>query len=117
MIVQGSQTRGPKAIQDGATATGDGTALDIVTPGNGSFRDIAVQVVITGGTATVQFEVTLDGTNWVSLMMISAADLSEAASASANGAFRQSVWGFEQFRARISALSGATVTVTANLVA
>ena len=81
---------------------------------NGGWEQLAVQ--ITGiTTGTVVFEVTIDGTNWVSVGLYSAADwTSIATEATADG-----IWilkqpkGFTYFRARISVNTTGTITVIA----
>jgi hypothetical protein len=93
-------------FQDGAAATGDGTALQVQGWGT-----IGVQVVITD-TATVTFEGTVDGSNWVSAVCSSIASTSGAlvTTATASGMLQCSVAGYSQFRARISSYTSGTVT-------
>jgi hypothetical protein len=69
-------------------------------------------VVITD-TATVTFEATADGSNWVSVACTSIASTSGASSttATASGVYQCPVAGMGEFRARISSFTGGTVTV------
>jgi hypothetical protein len=94
-------------FQDAAAATGNGTTQ--VIPG---WATIGVQVVITD-TATVTFEATADGSNWVSVACTSIASTSGAMSttATASGVYQCPVAGMGEFRARISSFTGGTVTV------
>ena len=85
-------------LQDGATATGNGTAIDGESHIGHRFR-----VRCTGGTATVNLESSDDGTNYDEL---------EALSMTAGSNEIREVTGpHKSLRARISAISGATVTV------
>jgi hypothetical protein len=94
-------------FQDAAAATSDGTALAVA-----GFSTIGLQIVITD-TATVAFEATTDGSNWVASVCSSVASTSGAlvSSATASGLYKCNVAGMAQFRARISAFTGGTVTV------
>jgi hypothetical protein len=94
-------------FQDAETATGDGVSLLI--PG---WATIGVQVVISDA-ATVTFEATADGSNWVSVACTSIASTSGAMSttATASGIYQCPVAGMGEFRARISGFAGGTVTV------
>jgi hypothetical protein len=94
-------------FQDAAAATGTGTALAVA-----GWSTIGVQVVISD-TATVAFEATADDSNWVSRACVSIASTSGALSttATASGLYACNVAGMTQFRVRISAYTGGTVTV------
>lgn len=74
--------------------------------------EIAVQIVASALSATVTFEVTVDGTNWVSIELMPTTDLTDTAlTATATAA---GVWvgklpvGVSGFRARCSAFTSAT---------
>jgi hypothetical protein len=73
---------------------------------------VGVQVVISD-TATVTFEATTDDSNWVSSVCTSTASTTGAlvTSATSSGLYFCNVAGFAQFRARVSAYTGGTVTV------
>lgn len=94
-------------LQSGATATGNGTALNC-----GGLAAVGVQVEgITTGTVT--FEGTIDGSTWYAVRVYKPADGSVATTATADGLFVAPVAGMDQFRARISAYTAGTITVTA----
>ena len=106
-----------KTLQSAAGATGNGTAVECKIAGKRSWRNLTLQV--TGITsATITWEATIDGTNWVATGVLSLADLSTVATTTtANGLFRVPVEGFTQFRARISTYATGTITVTGVLTA
>lgn len=102
-------------MQSAAVATGDGTAL-AVQDGNGIFKVAAIQ--ITGiTTATVTFEITIDGTNWVAIKFTNVTSGTAATTATADGIYVADVTGMRQLRARISAWTSGTITVTGVLSA
>jgi len=78
--------------------------------GLGSSMDVAVQITGTLS-ATITFEVTVDGTTWVAAAMTPAAGGSTVTSATAVGAWSASVGGYAGFRARCSAFTSATTCV------
>lgn len=94
-------------LQDAAAATGNGAALNVA----GTSR-LGLQV---SGTfvGTVTFEATVDGTNWVALVLTPAGGGAAVSTATAPGLFSGSVSGFSQFRGRISAFTSGAVTVDA----
>lgn len=95
-------------FQSGATAIGNGTAQDV-----SGYNTVSIDVVISG-TAGVQFEGSLDGSNYVAMNCILPA-LSNASFSSTTGSFRGvrfNVSGFKFFRARISSYASGTVDVT-----
>lgn len=96
----------PGILQNAATATGDGTAM--VVSGYGT---IGVQVVLTS--ATITFEATIDGTNWVAVLCSLSTDASTSTTATASGLYQCQVAGYNQFRARISTYGTGPVTVKA----
>ena len=82
--------------------------------------ELAVQLVdaTDGGTwsGTVTFEVTVDGTNWVSYELYPTTDLAATAltaTATADGVFFGKSNGFSGFRARLSTATSGTVNITA----
>lgn len=96
-------------LQSAATATGNGVAVDIT----GKTR---VGVQVTGiTTATVTFEVSIDGTNFVAVGLAAAATGTLATTATANGVFYGEAGQYRLLRARISAYTSGTITVTALL--
>ncbi len=102
---------GVTVLQAAAVALGDGTALKVNEAG-------AVGVQIVGITsATITFEGTVDGTNWVSVLAQNVATGATGATASADGIYIANVVGLTQFRARISTWATGTITVTAQRLA
>ena len=92
-------------FQAAAVATADGTAMNV-----GGVPAVAVQ--ITGITsATITFEGTLDGTNWVAVQVASLANGTVATTATANGLYLIPTAGLDQLRCRISTYATGTVTV------
>lgn len=98
----------PVTFQNAATATGNGTTLPV-----DKYTSVGVQVVISD-TATVTFEATSDGTNWVSKTCSSVDDTAATlvTTATASGVYQCNIAGLQLFRARISAYTAGTVTVT-----
>jgi hypothetical protein len=70
-------------------------------------------------TATVAFEGTVDGSNWVVLEAVSVTDSTSivTTSVSAAGMWRVNVLGLAKVRAKVTWTSGTSVTVTAGLIA
>jgi hypothetical protein len=103
-------------LQNAAVANGNGTALAI--------RGLSVTVLTvncsscSGGT-TVNFEVSEDGTNFVSSKATQVGTDTIATSTTASGitVWHSQVGGMQSVRARISAYSAGTVTVTATATA
>jgi hypothetical protein len=95
-------------FQSAAGATGNGTPLAV-----DNYSTVGLQVVISD-TAEVTFEVTSDGTNWVSTVCTQSNDTAGTlvTSASASAAFQCNVAGYQQFRVRVSSFTGGTVTVS-----
>lgn len=108
-----SRQSGVTTLQSAATATGNGTALLL-----DRYTHVAVQVAGTFS-ATVTFEVTVDGANWVSAACLDVSDVNRTHKATTNAA---GVFTFDEFvgvvglRARISAYTSGAVTVVANAV-
>lgn len=94
-------------LQDAAGANGNGTSFSVA-----GLATIALQVIITNA-ATVNFEATIDGTNWVQLNGINIATPGMTAeTTTASGIFLFDVSGLVYVRARISGWAAGTVTVT-----
>ena len=101
-------------MQSAAVATGNGTAM-AVQDGNGIFKIAAIQ--ITGiTTATITFEVNIDGT-WVAIKFTNVTSGTAATTATADGIYVADVTGMRQLRARISAWTSGAITVTGILSA
>lgn len=100
-----------KVMQSAAVATGNGTAIDCVSPTYGALTTLTAQVTgIT--TATITWEATIDGTNWVAIQATNLNDGTEATTATANGLYRVVCLGLVKVRARISAWTSGTIYVT-----
>jgi len=96
-----------ETLQSAAAATGDGTALNVLGHG------VVVAQVTGTFVGTVTFEGTVDGTNFVSVQGISIATGAEATTATATGILQFPCAGLVTFRARVSAYTSGTITVTA----
>lgn len=102
-------------MQNAAVATGNGTAANCYTESDGGYTTLTMQVQgIT--TATITFEATVDGTNWVAVQATNLNSGTAATTVTADGLVRLTVSGFKQVRARISAWTSGTITVTGILV-
>ena len=98
-------------LQSAAVATGDGTAADCTPVADGPYYTLTAQVQgIT--TATITWEGTVDGANWVAIQATNLNSAAAATTATADGLFRLTVLGLRQVRARISAWTTGAVTVT-----
>ena len=100
-----------KTLQAAAVVNGNGTVFNITGLGT-----VAVQVLISGaGTTQVNFEVTVDNTNWAAIKGTTVPATSSLVSITiTSGMFQFDVGGFLQFRARISDTVGViSVTVIA----
>jgi hypothetical protein len=104
---------GVTTLQSAATATGNGSSLLL-----DRYTHVALQVSGTFS-ATVTFEVTVDGTNWVSAACLDVSDTTRTHKATTTAV---GVFTFDEFvgvtglRARISAYTSGSVTVVANAV-
>lgn len=115
MIVEGSGYA-YKRMQVGATTTGDGNSMHPLNVSSGSYSLLTAQVVgITS--ATITWEGTIDGTNWKGILVAPVTTGTAALTATADGIFTVDVTGMLQFRARISAWTSGTITVTGVLTA
>lgn len=97
-------------LQNAAVATGNGNTINV----NGA-ATVGFQV---SGTfvATVTFEVTIDGSNWVSLQVLPSTGTIPVTTATAPGAFTGSCAGYALARARVTWTSGTSVTVVADAI-
>lgn len=98
-------------FQNAAAATANGTAHDATPSSDGPYYSCTFQVQgIT--TATITWEATIDGSNWVAVRAENLNSGTLATTATADGLYRLTVLGFAQVRARISAYTSGTITVT-----
>ena len=98
-------TMGALVMQSAATATGNGTSLPL--------RDKATGLVQVTGTfsATITWEATLNGDDWVAIQATPLATGTAATTATATGLYRITAAGLRAVRARISAYVSGKVTV------
>ena len=101
--IPGAVLQAPTTLHSGATANANGTSLNI-----SGFGAVSMQITGTVGTAVVNFEVTLDGTNWAVVEGIRMFNGSKTATAGHTGVWYIPVVGFIWFRARISNAGGGT---------
>lgn len=94
-------------LQAAAVATGNGSELDVSGMASASFQISGTFV------ATVTFEGTVDGANWIALRARNAATGARATTATAAGVYIADCAGFSLVRARVTWSSGTSVTVTA----
>lgn len=94
-------------LQSAATANGDGSTLDVSGYSSVSF-------VITGTfVATVNFEVTGDGTNWEPLQVVQVGTSTISTASTSTGTFSAAIGSLKTVRARVSGYASGAVTVTA----
>lgn len=99
------------ALHTAAVALADGLSMAPITLTQGHFNKFIAQVKgIT--TATITWECTVDGTNWVGLLMRPTTSDTAALTATADGIYRGDVTGLFAVRARISAWTEGAITVT-----
>lgn len=94
-------------LQSAAAATGNGAVFDVT-----GYSAIGAQVTGTF-VGTVTWEVTVDGSTWVGILLAPPSTGTGALTATAPGVFTASVAGLTQFRARVSAYTSGAITVTA----
>jgi|GEM_PF-6619834 len=95
-------------FQNAAAATQDGNEMYC-----GGQPSVVIQMKGAGFTGTITFEGTVDETNWVSLQAVNVATGAVAATTTADGVFVVPTGGaLSKIRARVSAYTGGTVTVT-----
>ena len=94
-------------MQSAAAATGNGTAVTV--------HDVTTLGMQVAGTfvGTVTFETTIGDSDWGSLQVETVASGAVVTAATAPGIFRATVAGLSQVRARVSAWTSGTITVTA----
>ena len=98
-------------MQNAAVATGAGTAIVCTQADLGAYLSVTLQIQgIT--TATVTFQATIDGTNWVAVLFTNLNDDTTSTSATADGLYRATVLGFNQVRANLTAWTTGTITIT-----
>lgn len=89
-------------LQSGAITNGNGTAVAPINAPD-AYDELTVQ--LTGQiSATVNWEATVDGSNWIALPAANVATAASATTATANGVYRMDVTGLRSVRARVSGL-------------
>lgn len=96
-------------LQSAAVATGDGTRADVA-----NYDTAGIQVTGINGD-TITWEVSIDGTNWVGILVAPVTTGTGALTTTANGIFVVDVAGLAFLRARISTYGSGTITVVALL--
>lgn len=103
-------------LQNAAVAVGDGVIIKPVSASNGSRTTLTAQIQgVT--TAAVTWEASLDGVNYRGFLMAPTTTGTGALTATADGIYRGDVTGFLFVRARISAWTAGTITITSVLTA
>ena len=103
----GYVVHGTTTLQSAAVATGNGTALDV------KGWTLANLQVLGITSATITFEATIDGTNYVAVRAKNLNTGAISTTATANGIYSVDVSGLSLFRARISAWTTGTLYVYA----
>lgn len=103
-------------MQNAAAATGNGVEVVCVGAENGAMSAITMQLSGTFA-ATVTFEATVNGSNWIAVAVTNLNDGVVATTATAAGLYRLTCLGLAQVRARVSAYTSGNVTVTGIAVA
>lgn len=95
----------PFTLQDAVAANGNGTAMDV------RGHSVAALQITGTFTATVNFEITLDGSTWVAVEGVKVTDGTKSGTPTAAGYYVIPVLGADQLRARVSGRSAGNVTV------
>lgn len=101
----------PGGIIKGANMTVAAAENAATVTGIPSIANVAVQIV-GAMSATITFETTVDGTNWVATNLLPAASTTAASTATAEGIWGGSIGAVSGFRARCSAYSSGSPVVT-----
>ncbi len=96
-------------MQNAATANGNGTSLTSTGYAT-AILNITASVAMSGGT-TINFEASVDGTTWVSILGTQVGTSTAATSTTSVGDWVFNISGYNNLRARISAYSAGTITV------
>lgn len=99
-------------LQNAAVALGNGEDFTCKVANKGGIETVVAQVQgIT--TATITWEATVNGTNWVAIQGTNLTSGAAASDATVDGLYRIDARGLLKVRARISAYTAGTITVTA----
>ena len=105
-----------EVLHNAASATANGGVLECANVGEGAYGLVSVQLSGTF-TATVTFEGTVDGTNYVAIPFRNRNSGVWATTATTTGIYDGSVAGLRLFRARLTWSAGTSITATALMVA
>jgi hypothetical protein len=97
-------------LQNAVTANGNGTDLELEGYG-GAVLHVVCSVACSGGT-TINFEASFDGTTYVAIQGTPVGGGAPVSTATTTGDFSFNVAGYTDLRARVSAYSAGTITVT-----
>lgn len=97
-------------MQNAAAATGNGTVLTV------DGYSVATMQVSGTFVGTLTWEATIDQTNWIAVQATSLNDGTAATTATTTGLFRIQAFGLSQIRARVSAYTSGSITVTGRAV-
>jgi hypothetical protein len=99
-------TSSQTVLQNAAGGTANGSSLDVA--------GLSSCVIQLSGTfvATVTFEGTVDGTNWIAMQFIPLSTGTAATTATTTGLYAANVAGLTQVRARVSAYTSGNITAT-----
>lgn len=97
-----------QTLQSAAAAIGNGSAMS-------DLKEVASVLAVVSGTfvGTITWEVSDDGTNWTVVMATPLATGTKASTATAPGVFAVPTLGVDRLRARVSAYTSGSITVTA----
>jgi len=103
-------------LQDGATTVNHDTNRPAAKMSVAGYNTVSLAVTGTAGTMKLDAQVSMDGTNWLTVGAIQLADgVNKTATTGiiAVGAYEVPVAGFTWFRTFLSSVSGTTLTVKA----
>lgn len=105
------EAQSPQSLSVPLTSTSSTCAVPSTACASVSVQGIVYVAVQLAGTftATVTFEATVDGANWVALNLTPSNSATPASTATAVGVWSGNVGGYSQVRARVSAYTSGTV--------
>lgn len=97
-------------LQNAATATGAGTAMQLLHPNFNPMTDVVMQV-LGGFSATIAWQGTVDGNTWTPVRAENLETGTMATTTNATGLYRINVRGLAAVRANITSYTSGQVTV------
>lgn len=94
---------------DAVGATGAGDAMEVIEEQVGGLSVVGIQLTGTWS-ATVTFQASIDGTNYVSILAENVTTGAEAATTTANGIYRITCVGLRYIRLNVTAYTSGNVT-------